>query len=281
MSKFLGRSIGVVNQKGGVGKTTFSLLAAYELAERGYKTLLIDNDPQHSITDRIFGPEQGDLPEAIRAGGEPRGVSSTTNLYKKTPDDITESIKPIAIQVNVDFIGTNDLLANVDKSDSFAQPLIFKKSIQKLEEHYDYILIDSGPHFGTIWTSTFIGAGAGVVIPVMYDPLSVAAMKNALEKMEIINEMVEDPTKVLGVVPMRYNSRPINVEQVSRQGVKEYADEYQVPMFRGLPVSTKYVEAIDLNVSLKSWAAKHKSYSALKFTVNELETAIAAIEEAA
>lgn len=267
--EYLGRVIGVVNQKGGVGKTTLTLMIASEMVDRGYRTLVIDNDPQASITNKFL--DKNDLPEEIRAGGEPRGVAATLKLYSQISGDVSKVVQPLTLESGLDLIGTNDLLGRVNQGDSFEGPLLFKKNVGLLSQYYDYIIIDSGPNFGTIWTSTFLGASTGVIIPVLYDALSISAMDSAIKKMQIINSMSPDAISILGIVPMRYNTKMTLVEQESLKIARHCSKEFDVPILRGLPAYSKFVEAVDLNLSLKAWAGKHKSYSALKYTINQLE----------
>ena len=92
MSKKLGDVIGVTVQKGGVGKSTFSQAIAYSYANKGYKTALIDLDPQATLSGAFFGYSYGAFTYTEENGILKYDVSNITNIFRN------EKVNPINIK---------------------------------------------------------------------------------------------------------------------------------------------------------------------------------------
>jgi chromosome partitioning protein len=176
--------------KGGVAKTTCCVNVGAGLANMGYRTLLVDMDPQSSLTDVFLGPD------------EPPDRSIYHVLYGKENDDsrelaITEVIKPIRMNLDIapatlDLVRLEHLLLpEVDGRDRL------RRALRGLD--YDFIVIDTPPSVGLLTSNAMIAA-TDLVIPVQASYFALKGIANIMETFNTIKERVNEDLQLLGVV---------------------------------------------------------------------------------
>jgi len=183
--------IAVSNQKGGVGKTTSTLNLGAALREMGKRVLLVDLDPQGSLTvaagvidvDAIH-LSIGDLLMA-RAQG--------------TPQDIARAI--IKTPTGLDLVPGNGMLsaAELTLATAMARESALLSTLKPALQRYDYILIDCLPSLGLIAINA-LRASDGVVIPVQADFLAVQGLAQILETIGAVREQLNPALAVYGVL---------------------------------------------------------------------------------
>jgi chromosome partitioning protein len=212
--------IAVSNQKGGVGKTTSALNLGAALREMGKSVLLVDLDPQGSLTvaagvidvDAIK-LSVGDLLMA-RAQGAPQDVK---RAIIRTP-------------AGLDIVPGNGMLsaAELTLATAMARESVLHATLRPALERYDYILIDCLPSLGLIAINA-LRASDGVVIPVQADFLAVQGLAQILETIGAVREQLNPSLAVYGVlltmVDMK-NSHSQRVVATVRHSLKG-----QVPVF--------------------------------------------------
>ena len=186
--------IASVNQKGGVGKTSLTLNLGFELARLGYKILLIDLDPQASLSKNLIGEDE--LPN--RKGVEECFLSDKTN-----PDECIVKHR----QDNLFILPCHNELASVsakillDSSSFFA----FKEIIEKISG-FDFILCDSPPSLGILTLNCFIAA-EHLVIPIAPAVYSLLAVNDLLLSIEKTRKNLNRNLAILGVAVMMIDRR--------------------------------------------------------------------------
>src|SRR3990167_645946 len=147
----------IANQKGGVGKTTTTVTLGALVAQRGHRVLLIDTDPHGSLT-YYFGIDAEELEVSVY------------DIFLRgkdiTGEEILQSMCPSGMP-NLDILPTSMALATLDRShgQQGGMGLILKKALQKIENDYDYVLIDCPPVIGVLMVNA-MAACERILIPV-------------------------------------------------------------------------------------------------------------------
>ena len=159
--------IAVLNQKGGVGKTTTTYNIASVLANEGNKVLMIDSDSQASLT--------------LMMGIDP--LSTDDNLAAIFDGvDINKCLSSSPID-NLDYIPSSLSLAKVETklmSVMLGREFKLKKALEQLKKRYDYILIDCPPTLGLLTINALIASGT-VIAPCETTSLSIYALDDLIE----------------------------------------------------------------------------------------------------
>jgi len=186
------RTIAVINQKGGVGKTTLTINLGAAFAKAGHKVLLIDLDPQGHLTTGVGKSEFYD-----RRGGP----TLFEALRGKDRQTINWVIEKHATE-GFDFIPSNaDLaLAEIEMNHMRNRENKLYNLINALEGNYDWVLIDCPPWLGTL-TDNAINAARNVLIPIQAEATSLWALQLLLDQITRIEEELEISVKILGIVP--------------------------------------------------------------------------------
>lgn len=158
--------IAVVNQKGGTSKTTTCENLGIGLANEGKKVLLVDTDPQGSLTIALGNPRPDDLPVTL------------TDLMAKIMQDQPPSPKEgiLSHEEGVDLVPANITLSGLEVSlvNAMSRETILKQYLETVKGQYDYILLDCMPSLGML-TVNALAASDQVLIPVQANYLSAKA----------------------------------------------------------------------------------------------------------
>lgn len=202
--------ISIVNQKGGVGKTTTAINLATTLAILKKKVLIIDLDPQGNASTG-FGIEQSQRQKTI--------YQSIINEI-----DINEAIIPTKIKKLHIITSTVDLAAcEVELSNIEDREYLLKNNIEKLNNNYDFIIIDCPPSLG-ILTINALAASTHIIIPMQCEFYSLEGLSHLLTTLDLIKENINDRLKILGIVLTMKDKRNKLTEQVETD-VREFLDD--------------------------------------------------------
>ncbi len=176
----------LTNNKGGVSKTTTTINLGYGLARAGYKTLIIDADPQSNTTLVIL-----------------------QNMYKDTEGTLYDiffnrrQVKDIIVpsrQENLDIAPGSIALTNSDVAlaQANAREFLLKKAMQGLDG-YDFIIIDTNPNIGLITLNSWI-ASSSIIIPVECALFALVGMDTLINAIDIIRRDFDITLPILGVL---------------------------------------------------------------------------------
>jgi chromosome partitioning protein len=240
----MSRTIAIANQKGGVGKTTTTLTLGAALAERGRSVLLVDLDPQSSLTIALGINGEGDsLYEVL----------GSTTPGTKTLRDIVHRIGPHF------FLAPSDIALSRSEAGlmvRLGREGVLKKALQ--DAHFDYVLIDCLPSLGILTINALVAADE-VIIPTACEYLAlrgIALFYQTMREVQSINPNLQ----VLGILPTFYDSRLVHARDVL-QAMKD----------KGLPVlevevgrSVRFAESSLAGESILSYAHSHPGAEAYR-----------------
>lgn len=190
--------ISIVNQKGGVGKTTTSLNAATALAVMGKKVLAVDFDPQGNLSSG-FGLN-----------------NSENNVYKMLVNglDVNDCIYKTKIK-NLDIITSNmDLSAfELDVYDKEEREFFLKKKLYQVTDKYDYVIIDCPPSLSFL-TINALCISDYVLVPLQCEFFALEGLSHLLETLDRIKGNFNPKLSILGVLLTMYDKRNRLTEQV-------------------------------------------------------------------
>ena len=203
--------LAVVNQKGGVGKTTTCINLSASLSKTTRKVLLVDLDPQSNATRGC--------------GVDPHGISTSINDLLLGRSSINETI----IQPdNIDFSllpATPDLTeAEVMLISSEHKEYTLKKILSTLNTEYDYIIIDCPPSLN-ILTVNALSAASGVLIPVQCEFFALQGLSELITTIDTIKNSSNKDLTIKGIVRTMFDPRNNLATDVSAQLLKFFDDK--------------------------------------------------------
>lgn len=179
------------NQKGGVGKTTTTANIGAFLSEKGFKTLLIDFDPQ------------GNLSSAVGADSSKSGIYEVI-MNKTDANDAIQKCndKLYILTSNLNLSGASVELVNAKKREFY-----LKNSLDKIKNEWDYILIDCPPSLGIITLNGFAAANK-VIVPLQCEFFALEGFfKMLFETIKRVQKSINPSLTIAGIVFTMYDSR--------------------------------------------------------------------------
>src|SRR5690625_118495 len=233
-------TIAVANQKGGVGKTTTVASVGAALAEGGHRVLLVDMDPQGSLTFSL-GIDPEDL--AVTVGDVLTGRKPAPEAIVNTEDAVD------LLPSNIDLTRAEQRLINATGREHR-----LAAGLQHVTAEYDWILIDCPPSLG-IMTVGALTAADGVVIPLQCETLSHRGVGELLDTIFDVRAYVNTELDVIGVLPTLFDGRTRHSQEV----LEAVATGYDLRVLEpAVPKSIRFAEAPAIGRSILDTARRHK-----------------------
>lgn len=198
--------IAVVNQKGGTGKTTTCENLGIGLANEGKKVLLVDTDPQGSLTIALGNPRPDDLPVTL------------TDLMAKIMQDQPPLPKEgiLSHEEGVDLVPANITLSGLEVSlvNAMSRETILKQYLETVKGQYDYILLDCMPSLGML-TVNALTASDQVLIPVQANYLSAKGLEQLLQTVNKVKRQINPKLRIEGILLTMVDSRTNYAKEIS------------------------------------------------------------------
>jgi chromosome partitioning protein len=246
----MGRIYTLVNQKGGVGKTTTAINLGAYLAYYGQKVLLVDLDPQANATSCLKIDKhavRGGTYEALITG------SPATNHILHNP------------RLKLSLLPATPALAGgeVELVPELARESRLKQALSPVVERYDYILIDCPPSLGLLTLNGIVAAESGLVIPVQCEYLALEGLGQLTFTINRIRSALFPGLKIRGVVMTMYDGRT----NLSSDVVAEVRQYFPDQVFEAvIPRTVRLAEAPSFGQPISTYAPNSNgahAYSAL------------------
>lgn len=195
----MGKIIALVNQKGGVGKTTTSINLAASLGVQNKKVLLVDLDPQGNASTGV-GINKGDVSKSIYDLLLSRCVATDSIIVTKFKN---LSIIPATINLAGADI---ELIEKAKQDPTFQKNLQLKKALDQVKENYDYIIIDCPPSLGLLTTNALTAANS-VLIPVQCEFFALEGIMQLLNSIMLAQRKLNPTLEIEGVLLTMLDSR--------------------------------------------------------------------------
>ena len=245
--------ISIVNQKGGVGKTTTAVNLGAFIAKKRKKVLIVDLDPQGNATSG-YGFDKSEL-------------ENTVYDLLVNEEDISTVITPTSVK-NVDMCPTNINLAGaeVELVSAISRETILKRALEPVLDKYDYIIIDCPPSLGLL-TINALAACEGVIVPIQGEYYALEGLTQLIDTINMIKKKLNPSIGILGVVITMHDRRT----QLTKQVVEEVQKYFGDKVFKTfIPRNVRLAEAPSHGQTIDEYDAKSKGSLAYQALANEV-----------
>jgi chromosome partitioning protein len=240
----------LVNQKGGVGKTTTAINLGAYLAKMGKSVLVVDLDPQANATSSLGVDKhavQVSTYDALLSGGIP----SASILFNERLQIALLPSSPALAGAEVELVG------------ELGREFRLKTALESQDGKYDYILIDCPPSLGILTVNGLVAARDGILVPVQCEYLALEGLGQISQTVERVRSILFPDLRVRGVILTMFDPRT----NLSSDVVREVNNHFPGQVFKSvIPRSIRLAEAPSYGLPISAYAPTSvgaKAYEAL------------------
>lgn len=248
----MAKVISLFNQSGGVGKTTLTMNLGYHLAQLKRKVLLVDMDPQASLT-AFMGLEPSELGKTVYESimrGDPLAIHPKLHGMDLAP-------------ANIDLSGAELELVTADMRD-----FRLKEALEPVLDQYHYILVDCPPSLGILSYISLV-ASTYVLIPIQTQYKSLKGTELLINTITRVRSRANKNLAIAGVVPTLHDGRTVQGEN-SLRAIQEQLSKIGT-IYPPISRAVVFADASQDHLPLELYNSKHPSVSALKKLAKGME----------
>ncbi|MBK8419536.1 ParA family protein [Candidatus Villigracilis saccharophilus] len=244
----------LVNQKGGVGKTTTTINLGAYLAQLGQRVLVVDLDPQANATS-CLGVDKANV-----QSGTYEALLGDTKIAASIL--LNERLKLSLLPSSSSLAG-----AEVELVDELARESRLRKAITQVKDRYDYILIDCPPSLGLLTVNGLMAALDGVIVPVQCEYLALEGLGQLTQTIERVRSLLFPELMVRGVVLTMFDSRT----NLANDVVAEVNGHFPNQVFKSvIPRNIRLAEAPSYGLPISAYAPASVGAQAYEALAKEL-----------
>lgn len=250
------------NQKGGVAKSTSVVNLGIGLANKGKRVLVIDNDPQGSLTEALGYPEPDKLEVTL--------ANVMDWVLNEDEYDLKAGILHHAegvdlMPANIELSGVETSLVGIMSSET-----TLREYIETIKDDYDYILVDCSPNLGQLTLNALVAADE-VIIPVQAAYLPIKGLEQLLKTISRVKRKMNPKLHIMGILITMVDYRTIYAKEITEVLYEHYGSSIHI--FNDvIPLSVRAAEASAEGVSIYKYDGKGKVAAAYEKIVEEVLT---------
>ena len=252
--------ISVSNQKGGVGKSSVVANLGIGLARAGKRVLLIDADPQGSLTASLGYKEPDDIQVTL--------ATIMTSIINE--EEFLPEYGILHHEEKVDLLPANIELAGLEVSlgSTMSREMILRDYIEQIRDLYDYILIDCMPSLG-IMTINALAAADRVLIPVQAAYLPVMGLQQLIRTVNVVKKRLNKNLSIEGILINMVDYRTNYAKDITEMLNEQYGETVGL-LEMYIPLSVKVAEASAGGMSIYRYAPKCKAAESFEILTKEV-----------
>lgn len=248
------------NQKGGVAKTTSVVNIGVGLARMGKKVLLIDNDPQASLTESLGYQEPDKLPVTL----------SNIMEWVLNEEDFNLAEGILHHKEGIDLMPSSIELSGVETSlvSIMSSETILKEYVSMMRDKYDYIIVDCSPNLGQLTINALVAAD-DIIIPVQSAYLPLKGLQQLLKTIARVKRKMNPSLNIMGVLITMVDYRTVYANEITEVLYQHYGKDLHI-FDEVIPFSVKAAEQSAEGVSIFSHDQKGKVATAYDIIIKEV-----------
>ena len=248
------------NQKGGVAKSTSVVNLGIGLARKGKRVLLIDNDPQGSLTEALGYPEPDKLEITL--------ANVMEWVLNEEEFDLSAGI--LHHEEGIDLMPANIELSGVETSlvGIMSSETTLKEYVEMISEDYDYIMVDCSPNLGQLTLNALVAADE-IIIPVQAAYLPLKGLEQLLRTISRVKRKMNPRLDIMGILITMVDYRTNFAKDITEVLYEHYGNNIHI-FDEVIPFSVKAAEASAEGVSIYSYDGKGKVATAYEKIVEEV-----------
>jgi chromosome partitioning protein len=244
----------LVNQKGGVGKTTTAINIAAYLANFGQRVLVVDLDPQANATSSL-GVDKANVQSGTYDALLNGEVQASAILFND--------------RMNLSLLPSSPSLAGaeIELVEEMGREFRLKTALETVDKKYDYILIDCPPSLGILTLNGLVAAKNGVLVPVQCEYLALEGLGQLTQTIHRVQSLLFPDLRVRGVILTMYDPRT----NLANDVVKEVNSHFPGQVFKSvIPRSIRLAEAPSYGLPISAYAPSSVGAHAYEAVAKEL-----------